>query len=236
MSSSSTHLIRRVGIVFIICALTLPIGFAALASGTGVLRLPYPLFVLLQRQPMMFPAHMIAAGLSLMIIPLVILLRRHPTWHRRLGRVAVACVLIGGITSLPVALVSEANAMARAGFAAQGVTWIALLAGGVLAIAARNFQRHMRFMLAMAAVASGAIWLRLATMAAVELMWPFEPTYATAAWLCWLLPLLIVIRWTRGLATGAGPVHLARRAELPSLPWNDARSVALSERRMCDAS
>lgn len=205
--TSTRSMRRRLAIAIMVCALTLPIGLAAMASGTGLLQLPYPLFVLLQRQPMVFPVHMIASGMALMTIPLVVLLRRRPAWHRRIGRIAAACVLIGGCTSLPVAVASEANAMARAGLAAQGAVWIALLVGGLLARRAGNLPRHARYMLAMAAVTSGAIWLRLSTMAAVELSWPFEPTYAVAAWLCWLLPLLIVTRLTRGL-TVAG---LSRR-------------------------
>jgi hypothetical protein len=75
-------------------------------------------------------------------------------------------------------------------------------------------------MMAMAAVMSGAIWLRLTTMAAVQMMWPFGPTYAVAAWLCWLAPLLIAIRLTRGLAAGPGSVdpdlaHLANAGTKP---------------------
>lgn len=180
--------------------LTLPIGLAAVASGFGALRLPYPLFVVLQRLPIVFSLHMIASGAALMIVPPAILLRRYPAWHRPLGRIAAGCVLIGGFTSLPVAMASEANAMARAGFVAQGTVWIALTAAGLLALRARDFQRHARCMMAMAAVTSGAIWLRLATMAAVQMTWPFAPAYASAAWLCWLVPLLIAICSTRRLA------------------------------------
>ncbi|MCP3462997.1 DUF2306 domain-containing protein [Bradyrhizobium sp. CCGUVB23] len=197
---------RRPGITITIAIglLTLPIGLAAVASGLGVLRLPYPLFVVLQRLPIIFSLHMIASGAALMIVTLVILLRRYPAWHRPLGRIAAGCVLIGGFTSLPVAMASEANAMARAGFIAQGTVWIALTVAGLLALRARDFRRHARCMLAMAAVTSGAIWLRLATTAAVQLMWPFAPAYASAAWLCWLVPLLIAIGSTRGLAAGPG--------------------------------
>ena len=51
--------------------------------------------------------------------------------------------------------------------------------------------RHARFMIAMAAVASGAIWLRLVMFAADLADVPFDAAYAVAAWACWLVPLAI---------------------------------------------
>lgn len=222
--SSSRPMKRRLAIGITICALTLPIGLAAIASGIGLLRLPEPLFAVLLHHPMVFPAHMIASGMALMIIPLVVLLRRRPAWHRPLGRLAAVCVLIGGFTSLPVAMASEASATARSGFAVQGTVWVALLAAGLFARRAGNLTLHARYMLAMAAVTSGAIWLRLSTMAAVELSLPFEPTYAAAAWLGWLLPLLAVARLTRGLAVAGFSRHDMARPD----PGDDvARSAAV---------
>lgn len=47
----------------------------------------------------------------------------------------------------------------------------------------------MWLMLAVAAVASAALWLRLASWTAVKLGLPFEAVYALAAWLSWMVPL-----------------------------------------------
>ena len=47
--------------------------------------------------------------------------------------------------------------MARAGFLAQGIVWLALIALGIIAVRQRRFADHARLMLAMAAVASGAL-------------------------------------------------------------------------------
>jgi hypothetical protein len=46
-------------------------------------------------------------------------------------------------------------------------------------------------MIAMAAVASGAIWLRLAMFAANRADLPFEIAYAAGTWACWLVPLAL---------------------------------------------
>jgi len=45
----------------------------------------------------------------------------------------------------------------------------------------------------MAAVASGAIWVRLVTAVATAYRIPFDPVYACITWLGWLVPLAIVL-------------------------------------------
>jgi hypothetical protein len=132
---------------------------------------------------------MIASGAALILIPIAAFARPRRGIHRALGRMAAVAVVIGGLTALPVALASEATATARAGLFTQGLVWLALLAFAVSAIRRGDVARHARFMLAMAAVASGAIWLRLVTFAAISVGVPFEQVYAGAAWTCWLVPL-----------------------------------------------
>jgi hypothetical protein len=88
-----------------------------------------------------------------------------------------------------VAAASEAGFAARAGFFVQGLAWIVLLLAAITAIRLDHRALHARFMIAMACVASGALWLRLVMAAAVMLGWPFDTVYAIAAWACWLAPL-----------------------------------------------
>jgi NAD(P)-dependent dehydrogenase (short-subunit alcohol dehydrogenase family) len=55
-------------------------------------------------------------------------------------------------------------------------------------------------LLAVAAVASGALWLRLASWTAVSWDLSFEAIYALASWLSWMLPLAaigLLARWAR---------------------------------------
>jgi hypothetical protein len=67
-------------------------------------------------------------------------------------------------------------------------------------------------MLAMAAVASGAIWLRLVLAAANHFQLPFDAVYAVAAWACWLAPLALtaaaLLAWPtpNGLAASQSPL------------------------------
>jgi hypothetical protein len=180
-----------------VLALAIPTGFVALSQGVGGLALPYNLHVVDQRLPGIFRLHMLASGLALLLIPLAIYAGlRRPGWHRALGRLAALCVVAGALTALPVAISSESVAMARAGFFAQGIVWLSLLIAGVRAIRERRVGDHMRFMLAMAGVATGAIWVRMTTTAATAWDLPFDALYASAAWAGWMVPMWLA--WALG--------------------------------------
>ncbi len=144
---------------------------------------------------------MIASGLALILIPIAAVLRHRHGIHRAAGRAAAACVVAGGAASLLVACGSEATLAARAGLFAQGVVWLALMVAAIAAIRRGLRTTHARLMIAMAAAASGAIWLRLVVNAALAAGLPFDPVYATAAWICWLVPLALAA-W---LMHAAGP-------------------------------
>lgn len=185
----------RFSTLAVICGvllLAVPTGFVAMTQGLGAIPLPYNLFVVDQRLPGIFKLHMLASGAALLLIPVVIALRRNSAWHRPLGYLTAVCVLLGALTSLPVAVYSHSVFAARLGFFAQGMMWLALIALGIRAIRRRRFGAHARLMVAMAAVASGALWVRMATTLATGYDLPFDPIYGCAAWLGWLVPLAIV--------------------------------------------
>jgi hypothetical protein len=201
-------------LVLLVFALVLPTGLVAIGEGVGTLKLPYNLHIVDLRLPVIFKLHMLASGLALLLIPLAIGLRRDQSLHRLAGRLAAVSVVAGGLTAFPVALSSDSVAVARAGFLAQGLVWLWLIGAGVRAVRARRIADHARFMVMMAAVASGAIWVRLITAAAVATELPFEIVYGAAAWLGWLVPLAIaralpashVMRLPAFRAHGATPV------------------------------
>lgn len=192
----------------IIAILVAPTAGTAIAIGSGLLPLPDVLLLVRQKLPLAFPLHMIASGLALIFIAIAAAARHRRGLHRAIGRIAALCVLIGGLTALPVALASEAGPVAQAGFFAQGIVWLALLIAAVIAIRLGHIRRHARLMMAMAAVASGAIWLRLALWLALALQLPFEASYALAAWAAWCLPLGLVLVLSR---PGARQRRLERR-------------------------
>ncbi|HRD78597.1 MAG TPA: DUF2306 domain-containing protein [Hyphomicrobiaceae bacterium] len=181
------------------------VGLVAIATAAGLVKLPIELWLLDQRVPSIFRIHMAASGLAMIAIVVTLLLRAQPRWHRPLGRLAAVAILVGATTALPSALASEATIVARLGFASQAIAWLAALTIGVAAIRQRRIAFHRRAMLAMAAIASGAIWLRLATVAAVVLDLPFDAVYAITAWAGWIVPLAAVLVVTEWLGASVVP-------------------------------
>ena len=93
------------------------------------------MFVLAERMPVVFKAHMVSSAGALLLIPAVIAMRRQPDVHRMLGRLLGAFVVIGGLTALPVAIFSHSSLAARAGFFVQGLVWMALFAAATTMLA-----------------------------------------------------------------------------------------------------
>lgn len=203
--------ILLVAAICVLISLAIPTGIVALVQGVGAMPLPFNLHVVDERLPGIFRLHMLASGAALAIMPLVFATRRNRTWHRPLGRVTAVLVIAGALTSFPVAYASVSPLPARIGFVAQGAVWLTLVIAGVSAIRAKDRARHATLMMAMAAVASGAIWVRLTTAIATSYDWPFDPVYACATWLGWLVPLALVLALS---PTSILPRHKAPRPAL----------------------
>ncbi|QQR37243.1 DUF2306 domain-containing protein [Devosia oryziradicis] len=168
---------------------------------------PEPLAVKLELLPVIFPVHMVSGGLALLLVPLVLYMRG-TRWHRLVGRVTAAIVLVAGLTAIPVAVVMPVTEISAAGFVAQGVAWIVLLALGIWHIRRGQVAPHRACMLMMAAVTSGALFFRiyLGLWKAVGGSRHFEAFYALDAWIAWGLPLVAMAIWLRL----SGPRHLGQ--------------------------
>ncbi len=167
---------------------------------------PEALAIKVELMPWLFPLHMIAGGLVLLLIPLTIFAQRSPRWHRPLGRVTAAVVLIAGLTAFPVALIAPVTRVSAWGFAAQGAVWLVLLGIGLRNVWLRRLHAHRAAMLLMAATATGAIFFRvyLALWAIFGDLRHYEAFYAADAWIAWSLPLAATAIFLK--RTGAGPL------------------------------
>lgn len=178
--------------------LAVRVSLAGLVSAGGWAPLPLELDLLDERLPVVFRAHMVFAASALLLIAAALVTRRVATrWHRAAGRAAAVAVIIGGLTALPSAILSVATPAARAGFFVQGGVWLGLLAAGWRAIRRGERHKHLRLMLAMAAVASGAIWVRLALRVIAATQANLGDAYAVIVWAGWVVPLSIVLIATR---------------------------------------
>lgn len=153
------------------------------------------MYLLSERVPVVFRLHMVASALALVLLPFTIAFRNRAHLHRPLGRALGIFVVLGGLSALPVALLSSSGEGARLGFFVQGLVWLALFAKGWQAIRGKDRRAHAHLMLMMGAVTTGAVWFRLMTGSAIIFGLPFEPAYAFAAWAGWLVPLALTRRW-----------------------------------------
>jgi uncharacterized membrane protein YozB (DUF420 family) len=160
---------------------------------------PEALAVKVELLPLIFPIHMITGALALLLGPLAISLRKRPRWHRPIGRIAAADILIAGLTAYPVAWAAPVTFWSAAGFTAQATLWLALLAFGIVSIRRRRVARHRAAMLLLLATTSGAVFFRiyLALWAIYGTMRGYERFYACDAWIAWLLPVALTALWLR---------------------------------------
>ena len=151
---------------------------------------PEALLVKVELLPFIFPIHMATGGLALLLVPLTYFFR-FTRYHKWLGRVAAADIIVAGITAIPVAVTAPVAPMAAAGFATQAIVWMALLAKGIWHIRRREIAAHRNAMLMMAAVTSGAMFFRiyLALWAIFGTASGFKIFYACDSWIAWVLPL-----------------------------------------------
>jgi uncharacterized membrane protein YozB (DUF420 family) len=183
-----------------------PVGLLVLATSARALSeifhnddFPDLLALKLEHLPLIFPLHMASGAISLLLVPLVFLLRRRPSWHRWAGRAASVLVVVGALTAWPVAWMHPVSWMTAAGFSVQAALWLGFLGAGIRAIRRGRIAAHRRAMLLMMAVTSGAVFFRvwLALWAWLAFGWHFALVYSCDAWLGWLLPLMATWAWLR---------------------------------------
>lgn len=148
-----------------------------------------------------FYAHIISGPCSLLLGMLLLSSRfrkRFSGWHRKLGRVQVACVLLlVSPSGLWMAFYAETGPIAGFGFGTLAVaTGLCVLLGWRAAVN-RRFAQHRVWMLRCYILLCSAVVLRLtaglATVTHVEGIW----TYQMAAWTSWLVPLAILEMWRK---------------------------------------
>ena len=142
-----------------------------------------------------FYTHITSGPCSLMLGMILVseqFRRSFPAWHRYLGRIQVACVLLLVTPSgLWMAFYAdETGTIAGTGFAALAVATGMCVALGWRSAVKRRFAEHQRWMQRCFVLLCSAVVLRLiggaTTVAGVEAAW----IYPLAAWTCWLVPLM----------------------------------------------
>jgi Predicted membrane protein (DUF2306) len=150
-----------------------------------------------------FYTHIMSGPVSLLLGLILIGERsraRFPKWHRYLGRVQVACVLLLVTPSgLWMAYYAAAGPVAAVGLGALAIATAICVSLGARSAVIRRFVDHRRWMWRCYLLLCSAIVLRLigglATVTEVSAPW-FDPL---ANWMSWLVPLSAfeLREWTR---------------------------------------
>ncbi|HWM02671.1 MAG TPA: DUF2306 domain-containing protein [Actinophytocola sp.] len=144
-----------------------------------------------------FAAHIVFAGVALLLSPVQLLNRvrvRVPRLHRLVGRIVLASILVAGAAGLLLAGVSAAGPVGTAGFGALAVLWVTFAVLGLRAILRRDIAAHRRWMLRTFAMTYAAVTLRLWLLALIPLLGDFRSAYLLVPFLSWV-PNLIVVEW-----------------------------------------
>jgi len=111
--------------------------------------------------------------------------------HAGIGRVYAAGVLVGGVTSLPMALMAEGGWTTRLSFFLQGSAWLLTLGCAVWFARKKRFQEHRRFMVRNYALTYSAVISRILLHGLQEAGLSFQEIYTVVSW-----------TWVAGLAVG----------------------------------
>ncbi|HEV2532158.1 DUF2306 domain-containing protein [Phenylobacterium sp.] len=159
----------------------------------------------IKENPRAYPwlfVHAGLAGTAMALGPFQFLPRlrlTRPRLHRWIGRTYVFACLTGGSAGLLLATGSTAGPIARVGFGALAVTWLAVTSMAWRMALARRFDEHRRWMIRSFALTFAAVTLRLYLPIGAVLGFQFLDAYRAIAWLCWVPNLL------------AAELYLARR-------------------------
>ncbi|WP_088341584.1 DUF2306 domain-containing protein [Robiginitalea sediminis] len=130
--------------------------------------------------------------------------RKYLLWHRRLGKVYLAAVLVSGACGVYLSFFATGGWQAGLGFFLLGVFWIGftLLAYG--AVIRRDFRQHGRWMVYSYAACFAAVALRIWMPILILVFGEFLLAYRVVAWLCWVPNLIFAYFWVkrRGLSLG----------------------------------
>ena len=142
-----------------------------------------------------FYTHLVSGPASLILGTLLVsdrFRRSFPAWHRRLGRVQVACVLLLVAPSgLWMAFYAATGAVAAVGLGTLAIATATCAAFGWRSAVMRSFADHRLWMWRTFILLCSAVVLRLigglATVADFDALW----LYPLSTWASWLVPLLI---------------------------------------------
>lgn len=122
---------------------------------------------------------------------------RYPAWHRGLGKIYVASVLVSGLAGFSIGFFATGGPVAAAGFVSLAVIWLYTTMSAYNHIRKGQIQAHEKMMRYSYAACFAAVTLRIWFPLLFLALEDYMTAYRVAAWMCWV-PNLMVVRWWRG--------------------------------------
>ena len=174
------------------------VGTAAVALRYALPKVPFPtpLPNFYERHGWLV-AHAIVSAIALLVGPWQFragFRDQYRTAHRALGRIYCLAVVVGWITSLPMAAHAQSGVAASAGFLALGAVWIATTAAAYVAVRKGRVQSHREWMIRSYSATLAAVTLRSYLPLLLVAGVPLRTSYPLVAWICWM-PNLAVAEW-----------------------------------------
>ncbi len=152
--------------------------------------------------------HMIFGGLAVILVPVQVsrMWRRGDRRkHVYLGWALVPIVTIAALTTPPISFNMTLPFWSELGFAMGSIAWFTALVFGIWAIRTRQYDRHRRWMVMMAALSFGAVSFRL-QLPILRLFWDMDVVFPYLGWTCWVPNVLVVAWWWNRDLRRATPV------------------------------
>ncbi len=157
----------------------------------------------------------IAVGPCVLILGLIQLSgrfrQRHPHWHRNLGKLQIACILLVLAPSgVWMAFYAETGAVAGVSFALLAAATALTAWCGWRAAIRRRFAAHRLWMMRCYLLLCSAVVIRViggaVSVSGIQGDW----TYPLASWVSWLVPITTfeALRQRRRVSTGVLPVPM----------------------------
>jgi len=186
---------------FAVCwlAALITIGVAGygVLSGFHLIPLTPPATAQAAIKPVAMVLHMLSGGIALAVASLQLLLikiQSSARWHKVLGWIYVASVLMSGFAAFALFGSSIGGLNADLGFSLLSAAWLFSTVRAIQHARNQNWAAHQRWMIRSFSLCFAAVTLRIYLGAFLALGVPFEQFYTALAWLCWV-PNLVVVEW-----------------------------------------
>jgi hypothetical protein len=115
-------------------------------------------------------------------------------WHRRIGLVYVAAVVVGSVGGYYLALTAPGPGWAyRIGLIGLATTWLVTTGVAFREILKRNIMSHRAWMIRSYTVTMAFVFVRAIDEIGIPLGWTNDAQRATVGvWACWIVPLALL--------------------------------------------